>query len=144
MESKAESNDGNEQRKIDVNERSERRNAPNVLPNRQKKPLDSSVKFWAGDWFLPKVGFNYLVPENSAEHTIRAGQIGKCVGVRVSQFGMSWALIQFREPIEPRVESNPPMWIRTQFLTDDVCDHNWVNVEGTQWVSECTRCGATK
>jgi hypothetical protein len=50
---------------------------------------------WHGKWFIPVVGERYMVPPDSANYSDRHGQAGVCTDVRATEFGHSWAMLDW-------------------------------------------------
>jgi hypothetical protein len=60
---------------------------------------------WVGEWFQPKVGVLYTVPQDAANHRDLAGSEGKCIKAFTNAHGHSWALLRFPNGYEARVRT---------------------------------------
>lgn len=69
----------------------------------------------AGAWFTPIVGERYYVPEDAGNYMNLRGRHGKCIGVKTTTHGHSYALIRFDASGKPR-KSKTEKLVRTMYL----------------------------
>lgn len=80
-------------------------------------PHDPDVRKWTGVFFKPVVNEQYLVPKNASNHPEHRGRVGTCIEARSTNFGLHWAVLEFKEDrVDKRYDCPKIDTIRTNCL----------------------------